>query len=135
MGIGYYEAEAYATWVGKRLPNEREWEKAARGEDGREYPWGDEFDKKKCNGNYLWAGKTTPVIQYPHGASPFGCYDMAGNVFEWCEDWHDERKDSRVLRGGSGLNEPETLRVSGRYRSFADRRSNFIGFRLVQDTL
>ena len=138
VGVTYYEAAAYAKWVGKRLPTEREWEKAARGEGGREYPWkypwGDTFDKLKCNSAEAGLDHTTPVTQYTNGVSPYGCYDMAGNVWEWCAGWYDEeRKDWRVVRGGSWHNSQESLHVSNRFRTYADRQNNNIGFRLTQD--
>ena len=133
VGVSYYEVEAYATWAGKRLSTEREWEKAARGEDGCEYPWGDEFDKGKCNSREAAIGHTTLVTQCPNGVSPYGCYDMAGNVWEWCVDWYDETKDSRVLRGGSWDNAPEGLRVFNRSGDNAGHRDGNIGLRLAQD--
>jgi formylglycine-generating enzyme required for sulfatase activity len=134
VGVSYFEAEAYAKWAGKRLPTDREWEKAARGEDGREYPWGDEFDKKKCNSAEAGFGHTMPVTQYSKGGSSYGCYDMAGNVWEWCADRYDEaRKDSRVRRGGSWYSNSESLRVSARGLGYVDSRSYDLGFRLVQD--
>ena len=103
-------------------------------EDGREYPWGDKFDKNKCNSGEAAIGHTTPVTQYPKGGSPYGCYDMAGNVWEWCANWFDEeKKDWRVVRGGSWSNLPKNLRVSNRFRTYANRRSNDIGFRLALD--
>ena len=133
VGISYYEAEAYAKWADKRLPTEQEWEKAARGEDGREYPWGEKFDKTRCNSDKSHIGHTTPVAQYPNGMSPYGCYDMAGNVWEWCAGGYDEKFGQCVLRGGSWNASPESLCASNRLWLNTDDQFNIIGFRLVQD--
>ena len=121
--------------MGRETPTDRAGVgKAARGEGGREYPWGDEFDQEKCNSAETDLQHTTPVTLYPKGGSPYGCYDMAGNVWEWCADLYDEeKKDSRVLRGGSWVNFPGYLRVLFRDWYFAVFRLDVLGFRLAQD--
>ena len=89
--VTWEDAADYAKWAGVSLPTEAQWEKAARGTDARRYPWGNKWDPSKCNLNSEWEEspkRTQPVGSYPTGASPYGCMDMAGNVWEWCADFY-----------------------------------------------
>ena len=142
--VSWEDASAYCKWVGKRLPTEFEWEKAARGTDARVWPWGDTFDITKCNVESWEGSGSRPVGSYPDGVSPYGVHDMAGNVWEWTDSWYDAYPGSdytttefgkklRVLRGGSWYHYnslgPIGARCASRDRAVPLAVSHVVGFR------
>jgi formylglycine-generating enzyme required for sulfatase activity len=130
VDVSWRDAVTYAEWAGVRLPSEEEWEKAARGTDGREYPWGNqEPTRELCNFNNNEKG-TTPVGKYsPQGDSPYGCVDMAGNVWEWTASEHE--KGGRMLRGGAFNYSQWSVRCACRVGGNPLGRYDYVGFRLV----
>ena len=155
VGVSWNDATHFLEWLGSlenaeyRLPTEAEWEKAARGTDAREYPWGDIWDASKANTSESGNKQLIPIGSYPLGVSPYGCYDMAGNAYDWCSDWfHMETYKyspaenplgasegrRKVIRGGSWIARGEfAARCANRAAYEPIQAIHSVGFRIAMD--
>ena len=148
VGLSWYEAKAFCNWLNSQddeytysLPTEQQWEAAARGKEGREYPWGTGLKKEDDRCNYApgWnpiLNRTSPVGMFPKGSTPDSdceIHDMAGNVWEWCGDWYDKKKKRyRVLRGGGWIDYAGYCTASDRNGLHPGSRDDHVGFRLAR---